>query len=190
MGVVFNNRKIAPGTVWGKNVREWDWSAFFPGLGIRSMKLLGYFRGSGEDSLKGVDSSRLPISRGFAKKRQGCILVNAKLDSLELRSTEVKLGKLPNTEGFAELVVPPASGATGEREGRESIGTSETPGGGPGPAKALGFLPSQTDDATRAGDGINEDSIKDHDFLPDPCKGRPKARMAREKTARSVDTEV
>jgi hypothetical protein len=114
------------------------------------VELLGNLGRSGKNSVKGINSGRLPISRGPAKERQSSVLVNTKLDSLKLGTTKMELRELPKTDAFAKLMVPPTGRATSKWQGGQSIWTSKTPGGGPRPAKALGFLPRQANDATWA----------------------------------------
>jgi len=111
------------------------------------MELLGDLGGGGKNRMKSVDSGRLPIITGPAKEGQSSFLVNAKLDSLKLGTAKMELGKLPKTDGFAKLMIPPTSRTTGKWEGGQSVWTSKAPGGGPRPAEALGFLPRQTNDA-------------------------------------------
>jgi len=114
------------------------------------MELLGDLGGGGKNGVKSVDSGRLSFVRGPAKEGQSSFLVNAKLDSLKLGTRKMELRELPKTDAFAKLVVPPTGRATNKWQGGQSIWTSKTPGGGPRPAKALGFLPRQANDATWA----------------------------------------
>ena len=114
------------------------------------MELLGDLGGGGKNRMKSIDSGRLPVSRGPAKERQGSFLVNAKLDSLKLGTTEMELRELPKTDAFANLMVPPTGRATSKWKGGQSIWTSGTPGGGRRPAEARGFLPRQSNDAAWA----------------------------------------
>ena len=84
------------------------------------MELLGDLGGGSKNSMKSVDSGRFPIIRGPAKEGQGSFLVNAKLDSLKLGTAKVELGKLPKTDGFAKLMIPPT--------GIAALGTSPRAG--------------------------------------------------------------
>ena len=118
MGMVFDHGEIAPRAVRGEDLRERDGSAFFPGLDISSVELLGHFGGGGQDGVQGIDASRLPLFGGSAKEGEGGVFVNTKLNTVEFRSTEMKFGELTNSKRFAEFMVPPASGAASERKGR------------------------------------------------------------------------
>ena len=102
----------------------------------------------------------------------------------------MELGEFSNPNGLPKLVVPPTSGSTGKWEGREAMGTSETPRGGPRPAEALDFLPREADDASWARKGVNKGPIKDHDLLPDSGEGRSKGGMSCEKAAETMNTKV
>ena len=91
MGVVLSDIEITPGTDWGKDVGKGDGCAFLPGLVVGSVKLLGDLRRSSEGGIQSVKPSRLPVSGGSAKEREGGIFVDAKLNALKIRSTKVKL---------------------------------------------------------------------------------------------------
>jgi hypothetical protein len=87
-------------------------------------------------------------------------------------------------------MVPPAGWPTGEWEGRETLGTGETPRRGPRPAEALNFLPREANDTSWAGEGVDIGPIKDHDLFPDSSEGCPKGGMSCEKAAKALDTKV
>jgi hypothetical protein len=154
------------------------------------MKLLGDLGGGGKDGMESINSGGFPVYRSSAKERQGSFLVNTKLDSLKLRTAKVKFRKFPQTDGFAELMVPPASGTTGKWESRQSVWTSKAPGSGPGPAEALGLLPRQANNATWTREGIDEHPIKNHNLLPNPGEGRSESGVSCKQATESMDTEI
>jgi hypothetical protein len=109
---------------------------------------------------------------------------------LKIRSTKVELGEFTNPNGLPKLMVPPASGPTGEWEGRETLGASEAPRRGPRPTEALNFLPREADDASWARERVDIGPIKDHNLFPDSSEGHPKGGMSCEKAAKTMDTKV
>jgi hypothetical protein len=190
VGIILNNCEIAPGTDWRVDIRKGDGSAFLSGLYIGSMKLLGDLGGGGKNGMESVDSGGFPVNRSSTEERQGSFLINTKLDSLEIRTTNMEFREFSQTDGFAELMVPPSSGATGKWESREPIRASEAPRSGPGPAETLDLLPREADNATWAREGIDKGPIKDHYLLPDSGEGRSESGMSCEQTTEAVDTKI
>jgi hypothetical protein len=190
MSMILNDVEIAPGATWREDVGKGDGCAFLPSLDVGSMELLGDLGRSSEGGIQSIKSSRLPVSGRSAKKGEGGIFIDAKLNALKIRSTKMELGEFSNPNGLPKLMVPPTGGSTGKWEGREAMGASETPRGGPRPAEALDFLPREADDASWARKGVNKGPIKDHDLFPDSGEGHPKGGMSCEKAAETMNTKV
>jgi hypothetical protein len=89
VGIILNNCEVAPGAVWRVDIRKGDGSAFLAGLNIGSMELLGNLGGGGKDGLKGIDSGGLPVNGSSAEERQSGVLIDAKLNTLEIRTANV-----------------------------------------------------------------------------------------------------
>jgi hypothetical protein len=176
--MILNNCEVTPRTVWRMDVREGDGCAFLASLNVGCMELLGDLGGGSKDGVKGIDSGRLPVNGGSAEERESGIFVDAKLNALEIRTANVKLGELSHPNGLPELVIPPTSGATGKWKGREAMGASEAPRSGPGPAKTLDLLPREADNAAWAREGIDKGSIEDHHLFPDSGECRSKMGMS------------
>ena len=89
VGIILNDCEVTPRAVWRVDVREGDGCASLAGLNVGSMELLGDLGGGSKDGVKGIDSGGLPINGGSAEERESGVFVDAKLDALEIRTTNV-----------------------------------------------------------------------------------------------------
>ena len=89
VGIILNDCEVTPGAVWRVDVRKGDGGAFLAGLNVGSIELLGDLGGGGKNGVKGIDSGGLPVNGSSAEERQSGVFIDAKLDALEIRTTNV-----------------------------------------------------------------------------------------------------